>query len=68
MTEKLILITVMHENTPYFFIFPFFEIFRGLLPPCPPPHGAIRVKITSVIQSPRFTNDYEFGISVNTYQ
>ena len=23
----------MHENTPYFFIFPFFEIFRGLLPP-----------------------------------
>ena len=23
---------------------------------------------TSVIQSPRFTNDYEFGISVNTYQ
>ena len=24
--------------------------------------------ITSVIQSPRFTNDYKFGISVNTYQ
>ena len=23
---------------------------------------------TSVIQSPRFTNDYKFGISVNTYQ
>ena len=23
---------------------------------------------TSVIQSPRFTNDYEFGICVNTYQ
>ena len=23
---------------------------------------------TSVIQSPRFTNDYEFGISVSTYQ
>ena len=23
---------------------------------------------TSVIQSPRFTNDYEFGISVNTFQ
>ena len=22
---------------------------------------------TSVIQSPRFTNDYKFGISVNTY-
>ena len=22
----------------------------------------------SVIQSPRFTNDYEFGISVSTYQ
>ena len=22
----------------------------------------------SVIQSPRFTNDYKFGISVNTYQ
>ena len=23
---------------------------------------------TSVIQSPRFTNDYKFGISLNTYQ
>ena len=23
---------------------------------------------TSFIQSPRFTNDYEFGISVSTYQ
>ena len=23
---------------------------------------------TSVIQSPRFTNDYKFGISVGTYQ
>ena len=23
---------------------------------------------TSVIKSPRFTNDYKFGISVNTYQ
>ena len=23
---------------------------------------------TSVIQSPLFTNDYKFGISVNTYQ
>ena len=23
---------------------------------------------TYVIQSPRFTNDYKFGISVNTYQ
>ena len=23
---------------------------------------------TSVVQSPRFTNDYKFGISVNTYQ
>ena len=23
---------------------------------------------TSVIQNPRFTNDYKFGISVNTYQ
>ena len=23
---------------------------------------------TSVIQSPRFTNDYKFGISVDTYQ
>ena len=23
---------------------------------------------TSVIQSPRFTNDYEFGISLSTYQ
>ena len=33
MTEKLILITLMHENTPYFFIFPFFEIFRGAFAP-----------------------------------
>ena len=24
--------------------------------------------LTSVIQSPRYTNDYEFGISVSTYQ
>ena len=24
--------------------------------------------LTSVIQSPQFTNDYKFGISVNTYQ
>ena len=23
---------------------------------------------TSIIQSPRFTNDYKFGISVSTYQ
>ena len=23
---------------------------------------------TSIIQSPRFTNDYKFGISVNIYQ
>ena len=23
---------------------------------------------TSIIQSPRFTNDHEFGISVSTYQ
>ena len=23
---------------------------------------------TSFIQNPRFTNDYEFGISVSTYQ
>ena len=23
---------------------------------------------TAVIQSPRFTNDYKFGISVSTYQ
>ena len=23
---------------------------------------------TSAIQSPRFTNDYKFGIGVNTYQ
>ena len=29
----------MHENTPYFFIFPFCEMFRGILPPSPPPHG-----------------------------
>ena len=35
MTEKLILITLMHENTPYFLIFPFFEIFRGAFAPLP---------------------------------
>ena len=30
----------MHENTPYFFIFPFFEMFRGAFAPLPPPpHG-----------------------------
>ena len=28
----------------------------------------ILLSFTSVIQSPRFTNDYEFGISVSTYQ
>ena len=39
MTEKLILITLMHENTPYFFIFPFLEIFRGAFAPLPP-YGA----------------------------
>ena len=33
MTEKLILITLMFENTPYFLIFPFFEIFRGAFAP-----------------------------------
>ena len=33
MTEKLIL---MHENTPYFNFFPFFETFRGAVaPPAP---------------------------------
>ena len=26
----------MHENTPYFFHFPLFEILEGLLPPLPP--------------------------------
>ena len=40
MTEKLILINVMHENTPYFFHFPFFEIFRGAFASLAPPHGA----------------------------
>ena len=29
---------------------------------------AISVFFTSIIKSPRFTNDYKFGISVNTYQ
>ena len=35
----------MHENTPYFLIFPFFEIFRGAFAPLapPPPHGAAPV-------------------------
>ena len=27
----------MHENTPYFFIFPFLKCLGGLFPPCPPP-------------------------------
>ena len=31
-TEKLILITLMHENTPHFIIFPFFKPLAGLLP------------------------------------
>ena len=30
--------------------------------------SALNWVVTSVIQSPRFTNDYKFGISVNTYQ
>ena len=30
--------------------------------------SVFRWVFTSVIQSPRFTNDYKFGISVNTYQ
>ena len=35
--RKLILITLMHENTPYYFLFPPFEIFLGAFaPPCPP--------------------------------
>ena len=39
MIEKLILITLMLENTPYFLIFPFFEILRGAFAPLahPPP-------------------------------
>ena len=33
---KVIEITLMHENTPFFFfIFPFFEIFRGAFAPFP---------------------------------
>ena len=35
MTEKLILITPKHGNTPCFLIFPFFETFRGRSPPAP---------------------------------
>ena len=30
--------------------------------------SALSWVFTSIIQSPRFTNDYKFGISVNTYQ
>ena len=37
MTEKLILITPLHGNTPCFLIFPFFKPLRGQLPPAPPP-------------------------------
>ena len=33
MTEKLIL---MHENTPYFNFFPFFDTLRGAVAPRPP--------------------------------
>ena len=29
MTEKFILITLLHKNTQYFLIFLFFKIFRG---------------------------------------
>ena len=31
-------------------------------------NSVFRWIFTSVIQSPRYTNDYEFGISVSTYQ
>ena len=34
----------MHENTPYFLIFPFFEIFTGAFAPlAPSPHGTAPV-------------------------
>ena len=33
MSEKLIL---MHENTPYFKIFPFLKPLGGAVAPCPP--------------------------------
>ena len=39
MSEKLIL---MHENTPYFKIFPFLKPLGGVAPP-PPPCGAAPV-------------------------
>ena len=32
------------------------------------PISVLNWVFTSVIQNPRFTNDYKFGISVNTYQ
>ena len=34
--EKQILITFVSEDTPYFLIFSFFEIFRGFCPPMAP--------------------------------
>ena len=42
MTEKLILIILMHENTPYFFHFSLLLIFRGAFAP-PAPYGTAPV-------------------------
>ena len=49
MMEMLVVITQLHENTPYFLIFPFFETFMGQFPqppspsPSPSPHDATPV-------------------------
>ena len=38
MTEKLILTTPVHENSPYYLIFPFLKSLGLQLPTHPPPH------------------------------
>ena len=38
MTEKLISVILIHENTPYFLISPIFETLRRPFPLCPDPH------------------------------
>ena len=50
MTEKLILITLMYEITPYYFvIFPLFETFRGSYP-LPRPLTPTQLKLTKTNQ------------------
>ena len=66
MTEKLILITLLHENTPYFSLSPFVEIFRGAFAPLdPPPYGAAPAfkkchKTDKTLSTIVFTQKYPF--------